>query len=222
MRLVGKMDLAQRAQLLDEIHAHQPNLLYSALALRRFGASYDQLEVVLNILLVCFEAMKLAGAERNVIDEALQERCLARITGKMRFLEGLSSGQMDETVTASTSEHPEIWLLAFVIDDLKARGMIGIQTETEKFVMLAALNIVECIAEAALRRRCPRQRRKSPGLEYTHRSRTSSGIGSQKDPAPIQPISRQSENLPHGDNSPLRPPPWRHRTGGADDLSPSG
>ena len=39
VRLVRKMDLAQRAHLLDEIHAHQPNLLYSALALRHFGAS---------------------------------------------------------------------------------------------------------------------------------------------------------------------------------------
>jgi len=55
--------LGERAQLLDEIHAHQPNLLYSALALRRFVASYEQLEVVLNILLVGSEAMKLAGAE---------------------------------------------------------------------------------------------------------------------------------------------------------------
>ena len=38
----------------------------------RFGASYEQLEVVLNILLVGSEAMKLAGAEPDVIDEALQ------------------------------------------------------------------------------------------------------------------------------------------------------
>ena len=150
VRLVRKMNLPQRERLLDEIHLHQPNLLYSALALRRFGASYEQLEVVLNILLVCFEAMKFAGAERNVIDEALQERCLERITGKMRFLEGLSSSQKDEAVMAATTEHPEIWLLAFVIDDLKTRGMISIQTDTEKFVVLAALNIVECIAEAVL------------------------------------------------------------------------
>ena len=76
VRLVRKMNLPQRERLLDEIHLHQPNLLYSALALRRFGASYEQLEVVLNILLVCFESMKLAGAERIMIDEALQERCL--------------------------------------------------------------------------------------------------------------------------------------------------
>ncbi len=157
VRLVRKMDLAQRAQLLDEIHAHQPNLLYSALALRRFGASYEQLEVVLNILLVCFEAMKLAGTERNVIDEALQERCLARITGKMRFLEGLPSGQMDEAVMASMADHPEIWLLAFVIDDLKTRELIRIRTDTEKFVVLAALNIVESIAEAALPKATPKK-----------------------------------------------------------------
>lgn len=101
--------------------------------------------------------MKLTGADRNVIYEALQERCLARITCKMRFLEGLPSGQVDEAVMASMADHPEIWLLAFVIDDLKTWELISIRTDTEKFVVLAALNIVECIAKAALHKATPKR-----------------------------------------------------------------
>jgi hypothetical protein len=66
---VRKMDLHQRERLADEIHARQPNLLYAVLSVRSFGASYEQLEVVLNILFACFQSMKLSGRRFRVIDE---------------------------------------------------------------------------------------------------------------------------------------------------------
>ena len=42
-------------------------------------------------------------------------------------------------------------LLAYVFGKLKDSNLLGIKTEAEKMLMLAALNLVECIAETAPR-----------------------------------------------------------------------
>lgn len=47
------------------------------------------------------------------------------------------------------SLHPEKLLLAYVYGKSKDHGLLGIETEAEKMLMLAALNMGECIAEAA-------------------------------------------------------------------------
>ena len=46
---VGAMNILQREQLADEIHANQPQLLGSVLALRSFGVNFEQLDVPLNV-----------------------------------------------------------------------------------------------------------------------------------------------------------------------------
>jgi hypothetical protein len=68
----------ERIDLADRIHAAQPTLLYSVLVMRRFGATMVQIEVLIELLLVIFTAMKAVGGKRPVISEELQERCLAR------------------------------------------------------------------------------------------------------------------------------------------------
>lgn len=58
------MSFQARERLADEVQARQPNLLFSVLALQRYGATLVQIEVVLNLLLVLGETMKLGGAAR--------------------------------------------------------------------------------------------------------------------------------------------------------------
>ena len=54
------MSFRERERLADEIHMGQPNLFYSVLVLQRYGATLVQIEVVLNLLLVFYEAMKIS------------------------------------------------------------------------------------------------------------------------------------------------------------------
>jgi hypothetical protein len=49
---VESMGTDARVSLADEIFLRQPNLLASVLVLQRMGASYPQIEVVLNLLFV--------------------------------------------------------------------------------------------------------------------------------------------------------------------------
>ena len=86
---VGKMDNRQRELLAAEIHSHQPQLLASVLAQQQFGASLLQIEVLLNVLLASYRAMKNSGQVWPVVSQDMQERCFARFAGRVRFFEGL-------------------------------------------------------------------------------------------------------------------------------------
>ena len=147
---VEAMDMRQREQLADAIHTRQPSLLASVLAQRHFGANLEQLEVLLNILLVCYEAMQAIGREWPIISEEIQERCLGRVTGRMGFIEGLASAQVTKAMAATVTDKNEQWLMAFVFGELGAHDLLSIETEPQKYLVLAALNLVECIAEAGV------------------------------------------------------------------------
>jgi hypothetical protein len=149
---VERMTFRERERLAEEVHALQPNLCFSVLALQRYGATLEQMEVVLMLLLVFHEAMKSSGRSWPVISEDVQERCLARVSGRVRFIEGLTPQQQTQPTTDAVGDHPEQQLLAYVIGKRKDKGLLDIETEPEKMLMLAALNLVECIAETAPQR----------------------------------------------------------------------
>lgn len=151
VRRVERMDLRDRERLAEEVHAQQPNLFFSVLVLQRYGATLEQLEVVLIVLLVFHEAMKGSGKRWPVISEDVQERCLARIAGRVRFIEGLTPQLRAQATANAVGDHSEQQLLAYVFGKLKEKGLLGIETEAEKMLILAALNLVECIAETAPR-----------------------------------------------------------------------
>ena len=153
---VERMSFTERERLADEVHARQPNLFFSVLVLQRYGATLVQMEVVLNLLLVFHEAMKISGSgsasKWPVISEDVQERCLKRISGRVRFIKGLSPRLRSQATADAVGDHPEQQLLAYVFSKFKESDLLGIKTEAEKMLMLAALNLVECIAETAPRR----------------------------------------------------------------------
>lgn len=145
---VGMLDLQAKAARCDSIHARQPGLLYSVLVLQRYGASMAQIELVLDLLLVFDEAMCASGRTWPTITEDDQERCLKRVTGRVRFVEGLAPAQLTQAVTDHMGSHPETPMLALVFGKLRDAGQLAIETDAEKMVVLAALNLVECIADA--------------------------------------------------------------------------
>lgn len=144
-----RMTFQERERLADEVYARQPNLLASIVVLKVYGASLEQMEAVLNILLVFYEAMKASGLPWPVVSEEVQERCLKRVTGRIRFVEGLTPDLQTKATSDAIANHAEQQLLAYVFGKLGEHGLLGIETEAEKMLMLAALNLVECIAETA-------------------------------------------------------------------------
>ena len=150
MRAVERMDTQQQVRLGDEIFAHQPNLLGSIVVLRRMGASDTQIGIALHVLFVAWLAMKASGHRWPVISEDDQDLCLQRLTARVRFAEGLPPELRQQAAAQHISEHAEPQLLAFAYGHLRERGVLGARGEAEKYVLLAALTLVECIASSAL------------------------------------------------------------------------
>ena len=143
---VNRMGQAQKVALADEIFVQQPNLLASILALPRMGVDVVQLEVPLHILFVTFQAMKLSRRAWLLVTEDIQEGCLQRLTARARFNEGLPDDLVNKVVQQFCDEHAERYLLAFVYGYLGDHDLLKVRTDAEKFLMLAALNLVECVA----------------------------------------------------------------------------
>ncbi len=143
---VNGMDPAQKVRLADEIFAKQPNLLASILALSRMGVGMVELEVPLHILLVTFQAMKRSGHAWPIVTEDMQDRCMQRLTARARFNDGLPGDLADEVVQQFCDEHPERFLLAFVYGYLGEHDLLSVRTDAEKYLLLAALNLAECVA----------------------------------------------------------------------------
>ena len=143
---VNRVSQDQKVQLADEIYAQQPNMLASILALPRMGVDKVQLEVALHILLVTFQAMKLSGHKWPLITEDIQDGCLQQLTARARFNEGLPADLATKVVEQFCDEHAERYLLAFVYGYLGDHGLMAMRTEAQKYLMMGALNLVECVA----------------------------------------------------------------------------
>ena len=55
---VSTMDLRQKEALADELFGAQPHMFGSVLVLHRMGISPEKMEFALNLLFICFQAMK--------------------------------------------------------------------------------------------------------------------------------------------------------------------
>ncbi len=143
---VRRMSHDQKVRLADEIYAQQPNMLASILALPRMGVDMAQLEMALHVLFVIFQAMKLSGHKWPLITEDIQDGCLQRLTARARFNEGLPHELATKLVQEFHTEHAERYLLAFVYSWLDEHDLMAVRTEAEKYLMMGALNLVECVA----------------------------------------------------------------------------
>lgn len=88
-----------------------------------------------------------------VISEDTQEVCLQRLSARVRFAEGLPAQLQQQSIQQYIGEHREQYLLAFAWGQLRDNDLLGVRTEAEKYLMLAALNLVECIAFAGAQAR---------------------------------------------------------------------
>jgi hypothetical protein len=146
IRSVNAMSLSQKEALADEIYQQQPHMLASCLVQSRLGAKPAAVEFLLHVLFVCYQSMEASGLHWPVITEDEQDRQMQRWIG----------GSVAELAREQyTCQHPEQPLLAFVLSETDQwRRKVSErdeEAESDKFVMMAAMNLVNCIAAAAVR-----------------------------------------------------------------------
>jgi hypothetical protein len=146
VKSVSAMDLRQKEALADELFLAQPNMFGSVLVLQRMGVSPEKMDFALNLLLICFQAMKETGLAWPLITEAEQDKQMARYVAAVRFGEDLPPAQSQRAMMQYLNAHPEKQLLAYVTTELtKWLGSVA-PDESDTYVMLGCANLVNCIA----------------------------------------------------------------------------
>jgi hypothetical protein len=153
IRKVSSMSLPQKGELAEEIHRDQPHLMASCLVQPKLGTHINDVEFLLNILLVCYQAIKESGLRWPKITEDEQQRQMHRWIGAVDFSEhALSNSASDSARQQYADQHAEQPLLASVMNEtnqwLRARVQRNGAGESDKFVMMASMNLVNCIASA--------------------------------------------------------------------------
>ena len=152
IRKVRSMSLKEKEALAEEIHRRQPHMLASCLVQSRLGVEPAAVEFLLNILLVCYQSMKESGLQWPIITEDEQERQMQRWIGAVQFSEHAKGSAADGAREQYASQHPEQPLLAFVVSEtsqwLREISERNAEAQSDKFVMMASMNLVNCIASA--------------------------------------------------------------------------
>ncbi len=152
IRKVRGMSAEEKEALTDEIYLRQPHLLASCVVQSRLGVDPSAVEFLLNILLVCYQSMKESGLQWSVITEEEQERQMQRWISAVQFSEHAMRPAADSAREQYASQHPERPLLAFVVNEtnqwLREISERHSEAQSDKFVMMASMNLVNCIADA--------------------------------------------------------------------------
>lgn len=141
------MSVGDQKLLTDEIFRAQPNLLASVLVLSSFDVHVSRIEFALRLLLLIFLSMKRSGHTWPIITEDHQAECFKALTDWMFDSEKPKTAHELRVEAQRSLKHPEKYLFAHVLSE--ARGYMARRPtalESDKFIMFAVFNLVECIA----------------------------------------------------------------------------
>lgn len=142
---VQALDLTTKEQFADEIYRTQPNMLASVIVLGKFGVSVEKMDFALNILLLCFTAMKVSGLIWRLVTEDDQEHHLQRLTAHIKFSSNLGDTLLTSSVQQYVEAHDEQLLLSWVSTETKKWQEYIIPKDSDKFIFLCTFNLVNCI-----------------------------------------------------------------------------
>lgn len=143
-----KMSLKDQEEVVDRIYLSQPNLLASVLALQKFGNTMEHIDQILKILIILQLALEFGKIKIALISEQAQERELSRLAASVKLSEKLSNTLASKSIQNHIENHKEKLALAFAYNIMSESGILSLSEENSKYLILAGLNLVNCIASA--------------------------------------------------------------------------
>jgi hypothetical protein len=143
---IGMMNSFEKALLIDEIHRVQPFMLASCLVVKRLGASIEKIELLFDILLICYQSMQESGLEWPLITEKHQGRFLLEFAATLSLGKGLTASLARDSFDQYARAHPEYELLSFVNLDTSKWISQEKFVKSDRYILMAAFNLVNCIA----------------------------------------------------------------------------
>ena len=150
VRRVAAMDIPTKLKLVDEMFREQPNMLASVLVQKQLGVSEQKMDFLVQLVLVLFVAMRESGIDWPCISVDEQDRQMNKTAGMASFNQGLAPELLSVAADFHLKDHPEKVLLAHVVGNI-SEWMQKIEVEeSDKYIMLVAINTVNCLAYCAL------------------------------------------------------------------------
>jgi hypothetical protein len=147
IKAVQEMTAEQKLRLADEIFVAQPNILASVIVLRSLGVPAAKQEFALEMLFLCFQAMKESGLKWPLITEDEQENQMRRHTTILRFYASLDrKTEQNSSAQQYIGSYPEQDLFAWVITQSREWLLKADPEESDKYVLQAVVNLVNCLA----------------------------------------------------------------------------
>lgn len=150
INIVRTRSASQKEGLLDESFRAQPTLLGTVLALPRMGVPMERVEFALELLLVCFQAMKESGLHWPQISEDELNRQAARYGAIVQSSMGMHPSRVHQAQEQYAASHSEPALLAYASTETTRWLASVAPLDSDKYVLLATMNIVNCIASVPL------------------------------------------------------------------------
>ncbi len=148
---VRGMTLAQKEQLMDDMFRSQPTLLSACIVQHKMGIPFEKMEFLMELIFICFQGMKESGLTWPLIDENQWERQLELLVANVKFTEGSSNDLHRQSLQQYIEGHSEKMLFAFVMGELLPwLDQCGLAEDHERYVMLAAITAVNCIANVLM------------------------------------------------------------------------
>lgn len=144
----NKMDIAEQAKFMDMVHLEQPNLLGSVLVLRSFGLDMNDIGLVLHILMVLLLTLEEVGIKIEQISEKQQEKEFEILSHSVNFADGMSEELQVRSIEQYANNHKEPILFGYVLSVLRHGDIVARTDEKSKYIMMSALNLVNCISNA--------------------------------------------------------------------------
>ena len=145
---VDAMDLSAKELLLDDIYQQQPNLLAAVLVLNKFDVALSDIDIMLNLLLVCYQIKIDLKQNWPLITADDQERLNKQLREQIMQTEYLSASNATHSIQFYIDTHREKFLLAYAYDVIIQAGWL-MQAEYKVDLSFAALGIIESITYAA-------------------------------------------------------------------------
>jgi len=145
---LSKLSLKEKESIVDEIYLSQPHLLASVLVLNQMGQSLEDIDILLNILIICHLSLEDAGIKLKKITEDDQDKEMARFVGKISFNDGLSLENESLSIENYISNHNEKLLMYFAFNKMVEADFTARIDEDSKYLLIAGINMINCISAA--------------------------------------------------------------------------
>lgn len=147
---VQGMNMAQKEWLAEELAQCQLNLLAAVVVQPRLGVPLHKVDFLFDVLFVCYQSMKESGLSWSLITEDDMDRQLQRFSASVKFGAEMGQSLRDQSVQRYIDDYPEKGLLSYVMTRCTQRLKQVEPGDTDKYVIIAAANIVNCIAFVAV------------------------------------------------------------------------